>query len=208
MAGQAVILWSKEVPRLEEGSKHQFKEFSQSRTRAGYKNFRLCDANDPIRSANALVLIQEFRPFPGANPTDGRTLVHQVKETRGELQHLESIHHMKLYPIGHPLSFSLAARERNHFAARIYSDEQGGSWKGLGHRDKPAPGATADIKNSLKRHRKRLLWQHSSHAGSHQLVLDLQAFKLFETAAILYEIGIRIFLRARRFSGCRHRGCS
>src|SRR5579885_2559749 len=189
MAGQAVILWSKEVPRLEEGSKHQFKEFSQSRTRAGYKNFRLCDANDPIRSTNTPVLIQEFRPFPGANPTDGRTLVHQVKEARGELQHLESIHHMKLCAIGHSLSFGLAARERNHFAACIYADEQGNRWKGLGHRDQPATSATADIKNPLKRHGGRLFWQRASHAGSHQLILDLQALKFVGIVAVLYEIG-------------------
>src|SRR5579884_2609568 len=82
-------------------------------------NIDLCKADHPAWLADALGLLQQFGPLPGADPALGETHVHQIKKAGWKFEHAQGIHDHKLDPVTHLVSLGLSACIVQHFAADV-----------------------------------------------------------------------------------------
>src|SRR5579859_244336 len=173
---------------------HQGAESRVGRAATFRDQFAFGDTNNATWLADALVFFQQLWPVPGAQVADSEALIDQIKVVSGKGQIAQGVHDVKFHTVTDSLSLSLRVGIIYHFFADIHPDEQLDVGIGLCQFDEPAAGAAAHIEHALKTGGPRQFREHSSHANSGHLVLDLQTGHFFPVGAVLYKIGAGLFL--------------
>src|SRR6266567_4722502 len=127
LACHSILVWGKVVSSTMKGLQEQVADLGHG-IAITLDNAAFGDADDATRSADPLVLVQEFRPFPCAQVAGSQPLVHQVKGARGKFEQAKSIHRAKAHAVPQPLLLGVGLGIGDHAAAHVYSHKLSYRW--------------------------------------------------------------------------------